>query len=157
LRFEIVWRRKGIAMKKLLLASVLFLSVLPALARAQVSVQIQLGLPAAPPLVAVEPGIQVVENWNEEVFFTGGYYWVRRDDRWYRARGPRAAFVYVEPRRVPTGLVRMPPGQYVRYQKHQEKAERKAWKQQEKADKKAWKEQEKADKKGGKHQGHGHE
>jgi hypothetical protein len=144
-------------MKNLLLASVLFLAVLPATAPAQVSVQIQLGLPAAPPLVVVQPGIQVVENWDEEVFFTGGYYWVRRDDRWYRARGPSAAFVYVEPRRVPPGLVRMPPGQYVRYRKHEEKAERKAWKRQEKAEKKAWKEQEKAEKKGGKHEGHGHD
>jgi hypothetical protein len=141
-------------MRKLLLASVLSLAVLPSPGRSQVGVQIQIGLPAQPPLVVVQPGIQVVENWDEEVFFTGGYYWVHRGDHWYRARGPRATFVYVEPRHVPHGLVRMPPGQYVRYQKHQEKAEKKAWKQQEKAEKKAWKEQEKAEKKGGKHKGH---
>jgi len=137
-------------MKNLLLASVLSLAVLPAPARPQVSVQMHVNLgaplPPQPPLVVVQPGIQVVENWDEEVFFTGGYYWVRRDDRWYRAPGPRATFVYVEPRRVPPGLVRLPPGQYRHYRKEQAKAERKAYKQQEKAEKKQ-----------GKHKGHGGE
>jgi hypothetical protein len=137
-------------MTRLLLASILFLA-LPAPARSQVSVQIQLGLPAAPPLVVVQPGIQVVENWDEEVFFTGGYYWVRRDEYWYRAPRPRATFVYVEPRRVPPGLVRLPPGHYKHYRKEQAKAERKAWKAREKSEKKAWKQE----KKHGKHEGHG--
>jgi hypothetical protein len=138
------------AMTKLLLASILLLA-LPAPARSQVSVQIQLGLPAAPPLVVVQPGIQVVENWDEEVFFTGGYYWVRRDEHWYRAPRPRATFVHVEPHRVPPGLVRLPPGHYKHYRKEQAKAERKAWKEREKSEKKAWKEE----KKHGKHGRHG--
>lgn len=144
-----------IAMRQILLASVLFLAVLPAPARPQVGFQMQINLgaplPPQPPLVVVQPGIQVVENWDEEVFFTGGYYWVRRDDRWYRAPGPRATFVYVEPRRVPQGLVRMPPGQYVRYDRHRANAERKEWKEREKAERKAWKEE----RKGGKHGHHG--
>ncbi len=130
-------------MKKLAFAAALALSLLPAAARAQVSMQISVGLPVAPPLVVVQPGIQVVEDWDEEVFYTGGYYWVRRDGYWYRARGPRATFVYVEPRRVPPGLTRIPPGQY----KHWRKAEHKAWKEHEKAERKAWKKQGK---------GHGH-
>jgi hypothetical protein len=88
-------------MRRVLLGLVLGLSVLPARARAQVEMSIQIGIPVSPPLVVVQPGVQVVENANEEVFFVGGWYWCRRSDYWYRARGPRAAFVYVEPRDVP--------------------------------------------------------
>ena len=90
----------------------------PTAAEARVDVNIQLGLPVAPPLVVVQPGVQVVEDFREEVFFTSGYYWVRRDDGWYRARGPRARFFYAQPRHVPVALVRMPRGQYVHY-KHE--------------------------------------
>ncbi len=135
-------------MKRLALAFALALSLAPAAASAQVGVHIDVGLPAAPPLVVVQPGIQVVEDWHEEVFYTRGWYWVRRDGYWYRARAPRATFVYVEPRRVPVALVRMPPGHYKHWRKAEAKAERKAWKQHEKAERKAWKEERK--------HGHGH-
>jgi hypothetical protein len=111
-------------MKRLALLFALVLSSVPAFARAQVGVQIHVGLPAAPPLVVVRPGIQVVENYDEEVFFTNGWYWTRRDNGWYRARAPRAAFVYVEPRRVPGGLVRIPPGQYRHWHRAEARAER---------------------------------
>lgn len=89
----------------------------PAPAQAGVHVDVHLGLPVAPPLVVVQPGVQVVENFDEEVYFTSGHYWVRREGAWYRARRPRAAFVMVPPRAVPVALIRMPPGQYVRYSK----------------------------------------
>jgi hypothetical protein len=116
-----------------LLLAVAFLA--PAAARAQVGVNIQLGLPVAPPMVVVQPGVQVVENYDEEVFFTGGWYWVRRDGRWWRARQPRASFVYVEPRRVPVALVRIPPGQY----RHWNHERHQAWKEQQRAEKHAYK------------------
>jgi hypothetical protein len=123
-----------------LLLALAFLA--PAAARAQVGVNIQLGLPAAPPMVVVQPGVQVVENYDEEVFYTGGWYWVRRDGRWWRARQPRAEFRYVEQRRVPVTIVRVPPGQYRQWnhEKHQ------AWKEQQRADKHAWKAEQRADK-----------
>jgi hypothetical protein len=130
-------------MKRLALVFALALSTVPAAAGAQVGVHIDVGLPVAPPLVVVQPGVQVVEDWNEEVFFTRGYYWVQRDGYWYRARGPRAHFVYVEPRYVPAAIVRMPPGHYKHWHKAQAKAERKAWKEHEKAERKAWKEEQK--------------
>ena len=137
-------------MKRLLsfLLAVAFLA--PAAARAQVGVNIQLGLPAAPPMVVVQPGVQVVENYDEEVFYTGGWYWVRRDGRWWRARQPRAAFVYVEPRRVPPAIVRLPPGQYRHWnhEKHQ------AWKEQQRADKHAWKAERRAEKRAWKEERH---
>ena len=148
-------------MKKTMLAALAALVLSPSPAPAQVGVQIQVNIPVNPPLVVVQPGIQVVENWDEEVFFTGGYYWVRRDAYWYRAPSPRATWVYVEPHRVPPGLVRLPPGHYKHYQKEQAKAEQKAWKEHEKAEKKAHKDHEKAQHKeskgNGQGKGHGHD
>jgi hypothetical protein len=90
-------------------------SAVPAPANAGVDVHVNIGLPVAPPLVVVQPGISVVEDWDEEVFFVSPYYWVRRGDFWYRARSPRATFRVAPTRVVPVALVRMPPGQYVKY------------------------------------------
>jgi hypothetical protein len=90
-------------------------SAVPAPAEAGVDVHVNIGLPVAPPLVVVQPGISVVEDWDEEVFFVSPYYWVRRGDLWYRARSPRATFRVAPVRVVPVALVRMPPGQYVKY------------------------------------------
>jgi len=86
----------------------------------QVQVQVQVPLPTVtfsvpPPLVVVQPGIQVVVDNDEEVFFTDGYYWVRRDNRWFHTRDHRGTWVLVEERGVPSGLGRLPPGQYRRF------------------------------------------
>ncbi len=94
------------------LSLVLLLALSPTLAQAQVNVHIELGLPAAPRLVVVQPGIQVVEGFREEVFFRNGWYWCRRHDGWYRARRPQAHFEWVEVRRVPRALVLVPRGHY---------------------------------------------
>jgi hypothetical protein len=99
----------------------------------------------------VQPGIQVVPDYDEEVFFTSGWYWLRRDESWYRTRDYRGGWVVVPRHAVPVALYRMPPGHYKHWRKEQEKEERKAWKEQDKADRKAWKEYEKAGKKGHKH------
>src|SRR6266545_6803288 len=138
-------------MKRLALLLGLALSSLPAPARAQVGVQIHVALPAAPSLVVVQPGIQVVENYDEEIFFTGGWYWVQRDGGWYRARSPRAAFVQCHPRYVPARLVRLPPGQY----RHWRRDEHKEWKAQEKHERREWKEARKQEKHREKHEEHG--
>ncbi len=92
------------------LAVLVFLGALPA--RAQVGVRIELGLPVAPPLVVIQPGIQVVEGFGEEVFFHRGWYWCRRPGGWYRARSPRDRFEWIEGRRVPGALIRVPEGRY---------------------------------------------
>ena len=110
-------------MKKLISSLALTLTLLPGAARAQVGVNIDIGLPAAPALVVVQPGVQVVEGFREEVFFSGGWYWCRRGDAWYRARSPRAHFAWVEPRRVPVALVRMPAGRYRNWHRAEVKAE----------------------------------
>lgn len=83
-------------------------------ARAQVTIEIRLPVirfEAAPPLVVVSPGIQVVEDYGDEVYFVDSWYWVRHDGRWYRARDHRGGWVFVE-RGVPTRLVKLQPGKY---------------------------------------------
>ena len=103
------------------LAMTFFLG-LPA-AHAQVSLRIDLGLPLAPHLCVVRPGIQVVEDFGDEVFFSAGWYWCRRSGGWYRARHPRDRFEFVEVRRVPRDLVTLPPGHY-RHWNHEHRVER---------------------------------
>jgi hypothetical protein len=123
----------------------------PAPAPAQVDVHVQLALPVVPPLVVVQPGIQVVRDYDDEVFVHGGWYWLRRGPVWYRAPGPRAAFVVVEPRVVPAPLVRLPPGHYRRYhprpaawaeerheRRREERERRRAWKDQRRAERREW-------------------
>lgn len=98
-------------MKKFVFCLALALSTVPA-ARAQVGVHIDIGLPAQPQVVEVEPGVRVVEGIDEEVFYSGGWYWCRHGDGWYRARSPRAHFYWVDRHRVPGALARMPEGRY---------------------------------------------
>ncbi len=105
--------RRLAAMKTALRLAALLLLAAPATSFAQL--EIRLGFPAPPPLVVVSPGIQVVPNHAEEVFFTGGFYWLRRDGHWFRAREHNAAWVQVQPAIVPAALVRIPPGQYRHY------------------------------------------
>ena len=122
-------------MKTTILALGLFIAA-PALAQVHVTV----GVPAPPvptvtvtapsvtfvrppPLVTVEPGIQVVEDHDEEIFFHDDYYWLRRDGRWWRTRDHRGGWVVVEERVVPAPLVRVPPGHYRHHRGHGHAAE----------------------------------
>jgi hypothetical protein len=147
-------------MKRLVLLLALVASLAPAAARAQVGVSVNIGLPVAPPLVVVQPGVQIVENYDEEVFFTNGWYWCRRPNGWFRARSPRASFVFVQPRYVPATLVRIPPGQYRHWRReehpewagHHHRGERHEWKEHRKAERREWKEARKEEK----HERHGH-
>jgi hypothetical protein len=92
----------------------------PARAAGMFEASIQIALPPVlPPLYVVEPGVQVVENLDEEVFFASGWYWARHDGRWYRARDYHQRWIFVDSRFVPTGLRRIPPGHY-RHFRHAE-------------------------------------
>ena len=116
---------KGITfMRKLLLATCGVLALATTTAtRADISVRLQMGFPAIlPPLVEVQPGVSVVQDFDEEVFFTGGYYWVQRDGNWYRARDHRGTWRYVRPGGLPDALVRLEPGRYRRWQHDEQKA-----------------------------------
>ena len=93
---------------------------LPQAAHAQITVTGGLGIniafPEPPPLVVVRPGIQVVPEYDEEVYFTNGYYWARRDDGWFRCRDWHGRdWRPVEVRYVPVGLARIPPGRFRHY------------------------------------------
>ncbi|PZR05372.1 MAG: hypothetical protein DI536_32375 [Archangium gephyra] len=86
--------------------------------------QVQVVLPAPtitfgapPPLVVVQPGVQVVEDYDDEVYFVDNVYWVRRGPRWYRSPSHRGGWVVVDGPGVPPALVRMPPGQYRHYKR----------------------------------------
>jgi len=112
---------------KRLLAVVCLLSPLGSLA--QVGVKVEVVLPtitfqAPPALVVVEPGVQVVEDVDDEVFFVDGFYWCRRDGRWFHTRTHRGAWVVVEDRGVPVTLVRLPPGKYKKWKKVKVEAHR---------------------------------
>jgi hypothetical protein len=74
------------------------------------------GLPTVlPPLIVVQPGVSVVSDVDEEVFYSGGYYWARRDGTWIRATDHRGRWSRVEERRVPAPILQSPPGRYRHY------------------------------------------
>ena len=103
-----------------LFGGVLALLLLASPAHAQVQVQITLGLPVVlPSMVVVQPGVQVVSELDDEIYFVGGWYWVRRGPHWYRTHDHRGRWLWVEPRYVPAALVRIPSGQY-RHIRHDE-------------------------------------
>ena len=134
----------------------------PSLVSAQATVEFRIELPVVlPRLVVVSPGVEVVPDVDEEVFFTDGYYWVRRDDRWYRSRSHRSGWVLVGPRYVPARLVKLPPGKYRRYPaayREERKERREDWREDRKErreemreDRKEAREREKERRKHGKH------
>ena len=108
----------------------------PASGRAQFQVGIGISFPAPPPLVVVQPGIQVVPEMNEDVFFVSGYYWVCHDGTWYRTADWRGGWQWVPIGWVPPALVRIPPGRYRYYYRDDQGR----WKAHEAAEYHAWQE-----------------
>ena len=72
-------------------------------------------MPVAVALVTVEPGVQVIEDYDEEVFYVDGIYWVRRSDYWYRSSDPHGQWMVVETHSVPVVIVQSPRGRYKHY------------------------------------------
>jgi hypothetical protein len=109
---------------------------------------------APPPLVEVEPGVQVVRDCDDEVFFSGGWYWhAGPDGTWYRTRSYRGGWVVAPRRAVPVAIVRMPRGHYRHYRGEGWRAERHEEHRYEKAQRKAERREEKAERKWDKHHG----
>ena len=127
-------------MKMLPLPFALLLFLSPTSGQAQVNIHIDLGLPPVPRLVVIQPGIQVVEGFGEEVFFNSGWYWCRRPNGWYRSRSPRSQFVVVERRRVPAGLMRNPEGHNRNWHKEERKQEQRDFREDRKQDQRERKE-----------------
>lgn len=91
-------------------------------------IDIHVGLPSirfdvVPRLVTVTTGVQVVEDYEEEVFYVDRHYYVRHGDTWYRSHDHRGHWVVVEHRHVPVTLVRSPRGKYRRYHRDHEHRE----------------------------------
>jgi hypothetical protein len=102
-------------MKKLICLAA---ALAPLIANAQIQVVIPLPVirfEAPPPLVVVQPGVQVVEDYDDEVYFVDNWYWVRRDDHWFRARDHRGGWVVVERNVVPATIISVPRGKYRKY------------------------------------------
>ena len=115
---------------------------LPVAAAAQGGyMEIHLELPQIlPPLVVIQPGVQVIPEIQHEVFLVGGVYYARHNGAWYRAPKPHGTpWVGVPPGGVPAPLVKIPPGKY------------KGWKPEKSKSKKAFK----RDDGGGHGKGHG--
>src|SRR5947209_9402179 len=68
-----------------------------------------------PPLVVVQPGVSVVRDMDEEVFYADGYYWTRQDRYWYRSHDHRRGWSRVEGRYVPASIEQSTPGRYRHY------------------------------------------
>ncbi len=109
--------------RRLLLAATLASSATLAQVRVELTVPVPvITFPAPPPLVVVQPGVQVVQDLDDEVFFVDRVYWTRRGGRWYRSPDHRGRWVLVE-RGIPPALVRLPPGQYRRWSRERAREE----------------------------------
>ena len=73
----------------------------------------------SPELVAVSPGVQVVADADEPLFFADGYYWLYRDGIWLRSDSYRGGFARIDVNMVP-GEVRDigNPQVYAHYRRH---------------------------------------
>ncbi len=94
----------------------LFCGLLPATAAAQ-GVGVMFGAPAIhwtvrPPMAVFAPGMWVVEDSPDEVFFYDGWYWTQQNDHWYRSRDHRGHWGEVDRGRVPVSFYAQEPGHY---------------------------------------------
>jgi hypothetical protein len=106
---------------------------LPSAASAQGGyAEIHLQLPEIlPPLVVIQPGVQVIPEIDHEVFLVDGAYYARHGGGWYRAPSPHAAgWVGVAPSAVPASLVKIPPGKYKKWKPEKSQGKKKGFKKQ---------------------------
>jgi hypothetical protein len=72
------------------------------------------GYAATPDLVTVQPGVQVVADYDEPVFFVDGFYWRFYDNYWYRSNNYYSGWYFYE--RPPVAVLRIDrPYAYTRY------------------------------------------
>jgi len=60
---------------------------------------------ATPDLVAVAPGVQLIANYDEPIFFADSFYWWFFDGAWYRSTSYMGGWVYIGA--PPTVIVRI--------------------------------------------------
>lgn len=75
----------------------------------------------SPELVTISPGVQVVADADEPLFYSDGNYWLYRDNSWYRSDSYRGGFARVEVTYLPQRIrVIERPQAYVQYRRHGE-------------------------------------
>ena len=94
----------------------LFCGLFPGTASAQ-PVTVQFGPPAIrwearPRTVVIAPGVWVVEDSPDEVFYYDQWYWTQQNGHWYRSRDHQGHWGEVERGRVPGRLYAQEPGHY---------------------------------------------
>lgn len=73
----------------------------------------------SPELVQLGPGVQVIADADEPIFFTGGDYWLYRDGYWFRSNDYRSGYARIEYRAVPQELRDIDkPQLYVHYSRN---------------------------------------
>src|SRR6476619_2646561 len=69
---------------------------------------------STPALVEVSPGVQVVADYDEPVFYTDGFYWRFYNNGWYRSNNYATGWYYYE--RPPVAVLRIDrPYAYAHY------------------------------------------
>jgi len=69
---------------------------------------------STPDLVTVSPGVQVVADYDEPVFYSDGFYWRFYNDGWYRSNNYATGWYYYE--RPPVAVLRIDrPYAYAHY------------------------------------------
>ncbi len=72
---------------------------------------------ATPDLVLIAPGVQVIADYDEPIFFADGHYWWYVDGLWYRSAVYTGGWVYVPS--PPVVIVRIgEPHHYRHYRPH---------------------------------------
>lgn len=67
-------------------------------------------------MVYVSPGVQVIADYDEPVFYTDGYYWRYYGNTWYRSNTWTGGWVGIQYNSAPRSLLRVErPHSYVRY------------------------------------------
>lgn len=75
----------------------------------------------SPELVTISPGVQVVADADEPLFYSDGMYWLYRDNGWYRSDSYRGGFARVDYSYLPQRIrVIEQPRAYVQYRRHGE-------------------------------------
>src|SRR5262245_57439667 len=71
----------------------------------------------APDMAYVAPGVRVIADYDEPIFFADGFYWYNADGYWYRSTYYTGGWAFVaSPPRVIARIDR--PYAYVRYRPH---------------------------------------
>jgi len=103
-------------MKKYLLLGLVLVSGLWNLARAEVNVNINVGIPVVrlspDPVMTVIPGtyIYFITECPDDIFFYQGFWWRPFKGRWHRADGFNGPWIFVKIGKVPPGLLKLPKG-----------------------------------------------